>query len=424
MDFQNYQIPENYVIPHNLQNNGQIQSPQPASSGSPFVYRSQTGFLDIKPVDEPQPQIPQKINENFIQQQPIHFQPQPSQMPPPHNPVEKNVKLLLLNQIGEGAFGKVYLSKFSNSGENYATKKIDKHMQNDRLKKYFEMEIEILKNLKRFNHPNILKLVQVNQDNNYYYITTEYINGYSLKDCLEEYKKKYLTGFNEKIVQYLMKQILSAMVLLHNLKIIHRDLKLDNIMVNFDNEIDKKGLNMMKAKVKIIDFGCAIIMPKRIPTTYIGTELYMDPNIIEKYYNQALADKNRGYGLEVDIWSLGCICYELNEGKVPFQGETLPEIMRKIKEGKYPLPIYTSKEFRAFLDKMLKYDPKCRLPAQKLINEPFLIKSVNDFHYSLNNFQQVVPSGKPISIGNQYPYENNNGNKINIGFTSLYGDKM
>ena len=75
MDFQNYQIPENYVIPHNLQNNGQIQSPQPASSGSPFIYRSQTGFLDIKPVDEPQPQIPQKINENFIQQQPIHFQP-------------------------------------------------------------------------------------------------------------------------------------------------------------------------------------------------------------------------------------------------------------------------------------------------------------------------------------------------------------
>ena len=424
MDFQNYQIPENYVIPHNLQNNGQIQSPQPASSGSPFVYRSQTGFLDIKPVDEPQPQIPQKINENFIQQQPIHFQPQPSQMPPPHNPVEKNVKLLLLNQIGEGAFGKVYLSKFSNSGEKYATKKIDKHMQNDRLKKYFEMEIEILKNLKRFNHPNILKLVQVNQDNNYYYITTEYINGYSLRDCLEEYKKKYLTGFNEKIVQYLMKQILSAMVLLHNLKIIHRDLKLDNIMVNFDNEIDKKELNMMKAKVKIIDFGCAIIMPKRIPTTYIGTELYMDPNIIEKYYNQALADKNRGYGLEVDIWSLGCICYELNEGKVPFQGETLPEIMRKIKEGKYPLPIYTSIEFRSFLDKMLKYDPKCRLPAQKLINEPFLTKNVNDFLYSLNNFQQVVPSGKPISIGNQYPYENNNGNKINIGFTSLYGDKM
>ena len=424
MDFQNYQIPENYVIPHNLQNNGQIQSPQPASSGSPFVYRSQTGFLDIKPVDEPQPQIPQKINENFIQQQPIHFQPQPPQMPPPHNPVEQNVQLLLLNQIGKGSFGKVYLSKFSNSGENYATKKIDKHMQNDRLKKYFEMEIEILKNLKRFNHPNILKLVQVNQDNNYYYITTEYINGYSLKDCLEEYKKKYLTGFNEKIVQYLMKQILSAMVLLHNLKIIHRDLKLDNIMVNFDNEIDKKGLNMMKAKVKIIDFGCSIIMPKRIPTTYIGTELYMDPNIIEKYYNQALADKNRGYGLEVDIWSLGCICYELNEGKVPFQGETLPEIMRKIKEGKYPLPIYTSIEFRSFLDKMLKYDPKCRLPAKKLINEPFLTKNVNDFHYSLNNFQQVVPSGKPISIGNQYPYENNNGNKINIGFTSLYGDKM
>ena len=345
MDFQNYQIPENYVIPHNLQNDGQIQSPQPASSGSPFIYRSQTGFLDIKPVDEPQPQIPQKINENFIQQKPIHFQPQPPHIPPPHNPVEQNVQLLLLNQIGKGAFGKVYLSKFSNSGENYATKKIDKHMQNDRLKKYFDMEIEILKNLKRFNHPNILELIQVAQDNNYFYITTEYVNGGSLKDCLEKYKAKYQTGFNEQIVQYLMKQIISAIVLLHDLKIIHRDLKLENIMVHFDNEIDKNQLNMMKAKVKLIDFGCAIIMPKRIPTTYIGTELYMDPNIIEKYYNQAKADITRGYGLEVDIWSLGCLCYELNEGKLPFQANTLGELMRKIQEGKYPLQIYTSKEF-------------------------------------------------------------------------------
>ena len=181
-----------------------------------------------------------------------------------------------------------------------------------------------------------------------------------------------------------MKQILSAMVLLHNLKIIHRDLKLDNIMVNFDNEIDKKGLNMMKAKVKIIDFGCSIIMPKRIPTTVIGSYPNMDPKIIEKYYNQAKADITRGYGLEVDIWSLGCLCYELKEGKLPFQANTLGELMRKIQEGKYPLQIYTSKEFRSFLDKMLKYEPQYRLTARELLNEPFLTKNVNDFQYPVN----------------------------------------
>ena len=121
----------------------------------------------------------------------------------------------------------------------------------------------------------------------------------------------------------------------------------------------------------------------------------MDPFIIEKYYNQAKADQNKAYGIEVDIWSLGCLCYELDEGECPFQGETPTEILRKIHEGKYPLPISTSIEFRAFLDKMLQYDPKYRLTAKELLNEPFLTKNVNDFQYS-----------------------------VNPGFRSIYGDEM
>ena len=420
---------QNYHMnPPNLQNEAQKQFPQPASSESPFVIRTETGFINLEPVDIPQSPIPLPKNENFIQQQPSSYFPL-QQIPQTQHQVEQKAKLVLTKKLGNGAFGEVYLSKFDNSGEIFATKMINKHMRDNRLIKYFEMEIKILENLKRYNNPNIIKFIQKAQDNNYYYITMEYINGGSLKDCLTKYKAKYKTGFNEKIVQYLMKQIISAMVLLHDLNIIHRDLKLDNIMVNFDNEIDKKELNMMKAKVKIIDFGCAIILPQNAIThTVIGTLLNMDPNIIAKYYNQAKDDKNRGYGVEADIWSLGCLCYELDEGEHPFKGETPTEIMKKIHEGTYPLPIYTSNEFRSFLDKMLKYDPKCRLTARELLNEPFLIKNVNDFVYNNyeenNNFQGVVPPITPLSIENQDSDENINGNQINFGFTSLYGDKM
>ena len=120
--------------------------------------------------------------------------------------------------------------------------------------KYFENELRILKDL---HHPNIVHLEDVKKDDKYYYIVMEFVNGGSLTDCLKKYQMKYGKSFPEEIVQYLMRQIVDAIKFIHKRNIIHRDLKLDNIMVNFDNDNDKNNLNMMRAKVKIIDFGFA-----------------------------------------------------------------------------------------------------------------------------------------------------------------------
>ena len=288
--------------------------------------------------------------------------------------------ITLLRLLGKGSYGEVYLSLNQNAKKLFATKKVKRKKTDDEMTKYFKNEINILRIL---NHPNIVKLEEIKMDENNYYIVMEYINGGELSDYLKKYIEKYGKPFSEEIVQYLMKQIISALIYIHDLNIIHRDLKLENIMVDFDNEKDKEELNMMKAKIKIIDFGFAIMLSSKFSLTNsaVGTFMYMDPKILKEFDNQVLVDKSRGYGKEVDIWSLGCICYQLFRGKYPFEAKTFEELVGKIDKGKYRLPTTASREIISFLDKMLKYKGKDRLSAKELINEPFLVKNFKDFTY-------------------------------------------
>ena len=166
--------------------------------------------------------------------------------------------LILIKELGHGGYGKVYLSKKIYSNIYYATKKIQRapiDSNSEKLKK-FHAEINIMNTL---HHQNIIRYYGIKKTNNYYYVIMEYANGGDLHDCLEEYKKKYHRPFPEEIVQYLMRQIVEAVAFIHSYNVIHRDLKLDNIMVNFDSEKDKQDLNMMRAKIKIIDFGVSKI---------------------------------------------------------------------------------------------------------------------------------------------------------------------
>ena len=289
--------------------------------------------------------------------------------------------ITLLRLLGKGSYGEVYLSLNQNAKKLFATKKVKRKKTDDEMTKYFKNEINILRIL---NHPNIVKLEEIKMDENNYYMVMEYINGGELSDYLNKYKEKYhAKAFPEEIVQYLMKQIIDALIYIHDLNIIHRDLKLENIMVNFDSEKDKEELNMMKAKIKIIDFGFAIMLSSKFSLTNsaVGTFMYMDPKILKEFDNQILVDKSRGYGKEVDIWSLGCICYQLFRGKYPFEAKTFEELVGKIDKGKYKLPTSASREIISFLDKMLKYKGKDRLSAKELINEPFLVKNFKDFTY-------------------------------------------
>ena len=280
--------------------------------------------------------------------------------------------LTLLKCIGKGAFGEVYLTSKNGTKEKFATKKIDKKFIKEKKKKYLDNEIKILNEI---SHENIIKLFEVKETYNSYYLVMELCTGGSLFDCLDEYQKKYNQPFSEEIVQYLMKQIVSAIKYIHNKNIIHRDLKLENILVNFNSEEDKKNINMLKSKIKLIDFGFARYLSNSdLAFSILGSPLNMDPGILEVYNKLKKMEYYNKYGYDekADIWSLGSLCYEMIIGKSPFDSKSLKQLINKVKKGKYYLPTYLSKEVISFINGMLKYDLKKRLSADLLYKHEFL----------------------------------------------------
>ena len=303
--------------------------------------------------------------------------------------------LTLMKRLGKGSFGEVFLTSKKGSTELFATKKMDrKYADSPGVRKYFVNEISILKEV---NHPNIVKLDQLKQTRDHYYIVMEYCNGGSLTECLNNYKRLYGKPFTEEIVQYLMRQIVDAIKYLHNRKIIHRDLKLDNILVKFNNDMDKNQVNMMKAQVKIIDFGFAIhLNSKNMAFSALGSPINMDPVILKKL-NKRGGTNALGYDEKADIWSLGTICYEMLIGQAVFNANSMNDLVRKVERGSYIVPTSLSREVVSFLNGMLQYDSKMRFSASELAKHHFLTKRVSDFS-SINLGKESNNSKKALNM--------------------------
>ena len=294
--------------------------------------------------------------------------------------------LTLIKSLGSGDFGEVFLSTKKGRNKYFAAKKIDRITADQtEIIKYLKTELSILKKL---NHPNIVKLEEVKATKDNYYIVMEYINGGGIVKCLEKYMNKYGKPFSEEIVQYLMRQIVDAIKYIHSLNIIHRVIKSKNIMIKFENEIDKLNLNMMRAKVKIIDFDFSCYTKNGLAYTIVGSPMYMDPLILNALYDNK---PTQGYDEKIDIWSLGVLCYELFVGHSVFNAESLDELVKMVENGAYNIPINLSKEVVSFLNGMLQYEAKNRYSAEELANHPFLKKRVQDFQrFDLRKDQKII----------------------------------
>jgi len=284
-------------------------------------------------------------------------------------------------EVGIGDFSKVYLATKTDTGEIYALKRIDKALICDkRLKKYINNEIFILNNIK---HKNIIKYFGLKSTMNNLYMIFEYCNGGDLESCLSKYQIKYNKPFPEDIVQYIMRQIISGFVYLHGRQILHRDIKLENILVKFKSEEDKNNLNMLKAEIKIADFGFARYLKGDIlAQSVLGNPINMDPKIFKKLA-RIENDSDFGYDQKADIWSLGTITYKLLIGYPPFEASNYEELNKKLEIGNYKIPheISLSKEAISFLNGMIRYDEKSRLSIDELAKQYFLTRDVSTFHY-------------------------------------------
>jgi len=284
----------------------------------------------------------------------------------------------------------VYLAIDSKKNILTAIKSIPKNKMDQEAQKNFRRELQNLHNLK---HPNIIHILDYLNNQSYNYIVLEYCNGGNLREYLQKYMEKNKAPLNEFFIQKILRQIAPALEFMHSKNIIHRDIKLENILLNFNTypnipkngkrpqalKFSEKSLNKdFSAKITGLNFSKDLIQDN-MGSTILGTPLYMSPDVVERLDNKT----NKKYNTSADLWSLGVITYELLTGTTPFVGAKYEEVFQNIENGLYKLPkqLKPSIEIISFINGLLQYYPEKRYDWEQIKQHPFLTKSVEDFNF-------------------------------------------
>ena len=329
----------------------------------------------------------------------------------------------LIEIIGEGKASKVYIGIDDKNNQIVAVKRLPKKSLNERLIKNLRRELNILHKLE---NPKIISLKNFKKTANNLYIILEYCNGGDLDTYSKNYISKNKRPLNEFYIQKIIQQIAPAIEYMHSNNIIHRDIKLENILINFDNypNILKSGKLPPKLKfedmslnksftLKISDLGYAKDYVNDIEgSTLMGNPKYISPDILEQ------KGDIKKYNTSTDLWSLGVITYELLTGTTLFIGNTPDEIIQNIKNKIYNIPkkLRTSVEIISFINGLLQYNPEKRLNWEQINSHPFLTKNVNDFTFidlEMTTEEEQNVKGKDIGNLLWFFFKNKNLN-INI----------
>ncbi|NXQ35416.1 STK36 kinase, partial [Alaudala cheleensis] len=249
----------------------------------------------------------------------------------------------VLEMIGEGSFGRVYKGRRKHSAQVVALKFIPKVGRSEKEVKNLQLEIEIVRDL---HHPNIIQMLDSFETAKEVVVVTDYAEG-ELFQILEDDG-----SLPEDQVQTIAAQLISALYYLHSHRILHRDMKPQNILLG------KDGV------VKLCDFGFARAMSihTMVLTSIKGTPLYMSPELVEE----------RPYDHTADLWSVGCILYELFVGTPPFYTNSIFQLVSLIIKDPVKWPTTMSPVFKSFLQGLLMKDPHQRLSWPELLSHPFI----------------------------------------------------
>ncbi|PWN34310.1 Pkinase-domain-containing protein [Meira miltonrushii] len=277
--------------------------------------------------------------------------------------------------IGKGTYGRVYLALNATTGEMIAVKQVElprtaSDREDNRQKGVvaaLKSEIETLKDL---DHPNIVSYLGFEETRSNLSIFLEYVPGGSVGSCLRKHGK-----LDESTIKSFLQQILNGLNYLHGRGILHRDLKADNLLVDFN------GI------VKISDFGTVRksedIYGNVASMSMQGSIFWMAPEVLSR----------AGYSAKVDIWSLGCVVLEMFAGRRPWSDEEAVQAMFKIGAERRapPIPpdVRLSKAAAHFLKICFAVDPNERPTASRLLAHVFP-HAENGWQFSMSSLYRQL----------------------------------
>lgn len=268
--------------------------------------------------------------------------------------------------LGKGKFGNVYLAREKESHYICALKVLFKsQLEKAGVEHQLRREIEIQSHLR---HPNILRLFGYFYDQTRVYLILEYAPNGELYKLL---KKK--GRFDDQAAATYMKEMSEALMYCHTKKVIHRDIKPENLLLG------------LRGELKIADFGWSVHAPSSKRETFCGTLDYLPPEMIE----------GKTHGEEVDLWSLGVLCYEFVVGSPPFEDDREDkETYKRILTVDVKFPDYVSAGARDLINKLLRLNPAERLRLKEVLKHSWVVGN-SQVRPSIDQTRNMAKREKP-----------------------------